>query len=86
LTRFKVGDIYDGLSAFSADPANVDVPGFYALDDDGKDFRKPLRRLVCVASGESHYFKVASKDDPAQMTEGTVDFDAHSKGLGGTEL
>lgn len=70
------GMLWTGPAAYTMDYSIVDKPGFYALTEDGKEFRRPLVRLVMVddAPGNdedgSCHLEVASSSDPAQMHRG----------------
>ena len=68
----RPGTVYNGPASFFNDVGVVPWPGFYALDDEGKNLRLPPLRLVAVddAPGDpddgAWHLEVAGPNDPAQ--------------------
>jgi hypothetical protein len=82
----KPGTVWEGSAAFCTDYALVKRPGFYALSDDGKSFRKPLLRLVMIddAPGDDEdgacHLEVAGNEDPPQRAGRVVDLSSATNG------
>jgi hypothetical protein len=83
----KPGTEWDGPNAYVTDYGLVDRPGFYALDEDGKELLDPPVRLVMVDDepgdewGTRCHLEVASdKDPPMKQAERIVDLEADAQG------
>lgn len=87
----NAGDVWtDPYAWFTDCPATVPMPGFYALEPDGKAVKRPLVRLQIVELADGFLVEVSGHDDPPQRAQGggpveskrEVQLDSHVIGEG----